>query len=64
MATWLRSREGAVCPATQVPIATSGSKYCCRPSPCVRYDGTRCQHLSNYYAGTRQATVQCRFGGA
>lgn len=60
MARWLKSRDRAVCPMTGEPIVAAGSKWSPRAEPC-EHDGTRCEHLSNCYAGCNHATVQCRY---
>lgn len=61
MATWLKSRNAAVCPMTGERIQAAGSKWSPRAEPCER--GGRCEHLSTAYAGCNHATVQCRYKG-
>lgn len=63
MATWLKSRDKAVCPLTGEPIQPAGSKWSARAAPCVR-EGKRCEHLAASFASCYYASIQCRYKGA
>ena len=63
MAQWLRSRDDDICPMSGKEIRPGGTKYDPRAAPCVKGDGTVCEHLAQHYPGYSNATVQCRYRG-
>lgn len=59
MATWLKSRDGDVCPKNGQKLSNGGSRYEPRAYPCEC--GGRCADLAQARAYPWNVSVQCKY---